>query len=432
LFRRGAAAGGIYLSVGLGFLGTVVAARTFSKEEFGLFSLVVVATSFFQSFFDLTTEEALVKYGFRYSTRQDWGRFRRLFEAGLLFKVCGATLAGIALLLLAPFADSLFGSSQLTEPLLVASLLPLFASMEGLAGAALFVRSRYDVRSGFLAVSTGLRLAGIAVGAQFGLLAAVVGIVVAQALAALAVGSVAYVAFRRFPRRASESLGSDSREILGFVLKSSAATGVLSLRGSLAPVLLGIVTSPAQVGFFRVAQAPQQGLNAVSAPARMILLTEQTRAWEHGRQSEVLAGVRRYSAAAAGLMAVSLPLILWFMPDLIRLVYTSRYLGATDASRILACAAAIVFVVGWSKSFPVTIGRPGLRVWTHGFEALVVLPLVIALGDAYGATGAAVAVLAGTVVFALAWLWIFVRVEPEDIEPLAEAAEAEEIEAAAL
>ena len=40
--------------------------RILSKQEFGDFATVIYATSFFQSFFDLTVEEALVKYGFRY------------------------------------------------------------------------------------------------------------------------------------------------------------------------------------------------------------------------------------------------------------------------------------------------------------------------------------------------------------------------------
>ncbi len=57
-------------------------------------------------------------------------------------------------------------------------------------------------------------------------------------------------------------------------------------------------------------------------------------------------------------------------------------------------------VVGWTKSFPVTIGRQKLRLWTHGLETAVVLPLVVILGSRWGATGAAGAFLAGMVVFA--------------------------------
>ncbi len=391
----------------LGLLGTVVAARTFSKEVFGLFTLVVVATDFFRSLFDLTAEEALVKYGFRYSTRGDWGRLRRLYQTGFAFKAVGGLLAGLGLVVFAVVHGP-------RTAILIAAALPVLYSLEGLAGAVLFLRSRYDVRSGFLTVSTGLRLAGIAVGAQHGLLGAVAAILAAQALVTAAIGAVALLGFRRFPREAARPLAEDRRDIGRFVLQSSAATGVLSLRGALAPLLFGLTTSTTQLGLFKIAQAPQQGFNALSAPARMILLTEQTREWERGRQSAVLAGVRRYSALATLLMIVVLPPAIWFMPDLIRLVYSAKYLGATNASRLFAGAAALVFVVGWTKSFPVTIGRPQLRIWTHGLEALIVLPLIVALGAAWGATGAAAAVLIGTTAFALAWVWLFLRVRPED------------------
>ena len=70
LVRRSLTAVGIYSSVALGFLATVVAGRVLSKQEFGDYATVIYATSFFQSFFDLTVEEALVKYGFRFVTRR--------------------------------------------------------------------------------------------------------------------------------------------------------------------------------------------------------------------------------------------------------------------------------------------------------------------------------------------------------------------------
>jgi O-antigen/teichoic acid export membrane protein len=83
----------------------------------------------------------------------------------------------------------------------------------------------------------------------------------------------------------------------------------------------------------------------------------------------------------------------------------------------------------------VTIGRPKLRIWTHGVETLVVLPLVIVLGSRWGATGAAGAFLAGMVVFALVWAVIFLRIKPEDVHqpaPIAEMAADEESEAGVL
>jgi O-antigen/teichoic acid export membrane protein len=134
-------------------------------------------------------------------------------------------------------------------------------------------------------------------------------------------------------------------------------------------------------------------------------------------QAAVLRGVRRYSLAAAGISIVLVPPLLVFIPDLIRWINGPEYLGAVNAARLFILAAAVQLVVGWTKSLPVTIGRPGLRIVTHGLETIVVLPLVIVLGARWGAAGAAGAVLAGMCVFALAWAIIFARIRPEDIGP---------------
>ena len=80
---------------------------------------------------------------------------------------------------------------------------------------------------------------------------------------------------------------------------------------------------------------------------------------------------------------------------------------------MILIAAAIHFVLGWTKSLPVTIGRPRLRIVTHGLETLVAIPLVAVLGAEWGATGAAVAVLASTLVFAGAWLVVITRLRAE-------------------
>src|SRR5438094_10204235 len=135
-WRRSAAAAGIYSSAVLGFLGTVVAAHLFSTRTFGLFALVLAATGFVQSFLDLTVEEALIKYGFRYTTREDWGRLRRLFESAVAFKLAGGLLATALLLAIAPFADTLLHQDGLTTPLLIGAFIPLAQCTENVGGVA--------------------------------------------------------------------------------------------------------------------------------------------------------------------------------------------------------------------------------------------------------------------------------------------------------
>ncbi len=413
LRRRVATAAGLYLSVALGILGTIAAARMLGLEGFGLFATVTALVGLAQTLLDLTVEESLTKFGFRYVAAEDWGRLHRLFRRALELKLLGGALASAILLLLAPVADDLFGAEGLAGPMAAAAALPLLAAPENVSASALLLRGRYDLRGWLLSVTMGIRLVAILIGASFGVTEALAAMVVGQLVATVIAGTAGAVALRRFPRGEARAIGEDRREIVSFVAQSTVATGVISLRAALTPVLLGVVAGTTQVGYYRVALAPQSGFSAASAPVRLVLLTEQTRDWEHGRAQTVLRGVKRYSLGAAAVALVSVPIFLLLMPWLVRVVFGEEYLPAVEAARIVLVSAAILLILGWSKSLPVTIGRPRLRIVTHSLEAIVLLPLVVVLGDRNGVTGAAVAILVSTLVFASAWVVILVRLRDE-------------------
>ena len=410
-WRRSAAAAGTYASAALGFGATVVALHVFPTETFGLYALVLAMTGFIQSLLDLTVEEALVKFGFRYSTREDWGRLRRLFESAVAFKLAGGLLATLLLLAIAPFADTLLHQEGLTTPLLIGAFIPLAQCTENVSGVAIVLRGRYDIRAFFLFVSMALRFAAIAVFASHGLNETIAAMVVAQVIATTAISAAGWAAFRRFPQRASISLAEDRRDILAFVGQSTAATAVISLTAPLSVLVLGRVSTTTQVAYFRAAMSPQQAFAVVSAPARLILLTEQTRDWERGTRNAVFVGIQRYMLGMAALAAVVVPPLLVFTPELAKLLFSAKNVGAVDATRIIIVAGALRMVYGWTKSFPVSIGRPALRIWTHGVELLVLIPLVAILGREWGATGAATAVLASSVVFCAYWTVLFLRIK---------------------
>jgi O-antigen/teichoic acid export membrane protein len=412
-WRRSAAAAGTYASAALGFGATIVALHVFSTVVFGLYALVLAMTAFVQSLLDLTVEEALVKFGFRYSTREDWGRLRRLFESAIAFKLAGGVLATLLLLAIAPFANTLLNKHGLTTPLLIGAFIPLAQCTENVSGVAIVLRGRYDIRAFFLFVSMALRFTAIAIAAPHGLSETIFAMVVAQVIATTAISAAGWAAFRRFPQHASVSLADDRRDILSFVGQSTAATAVISLTAPLSLLVLGRVSTTRQVAFFRAAMSPQQAFAVVSAPARLILLTEQTHAWERGTRGVVFAGIKRYMLGMAAVAVVILPPLLVFTPELARLLFSAKNVGAVDATRIVIVAGALRMVYGWTKSFPVSIGRPSLRIWTHGVELLVLIPLVAVLGAEWGATGAAIAVLASSVAFCLYWTFLFLRIRRE-------------------
>ncbi len=410
LWRRSATAAGLYASVALGICATIVATRVLGVERFGVFATALAAASFFQILLDLTVEDALTKLGFRYIAAAEWGKLHRLFAVTMRLKLIGGGVASLALLALAPLGEALFGGHDVGLAILAAAPLPLVQAPENVGATALLLRGRYDLRGSYQTLSQGLRFAAVAIGVHYGVVEAIVGIVIAQLISTVIVWRVGRVALARFPSAPEEPLTRDRAEIIRFVGQSSAATAMVSARTALAPLLLGVVAGPTQVGFLRVAQAPQSGFSAASSPVRLILLTEQTRDWEHGRHTDVLRGITRYMLGAGVIALVSVPIFLWAMPWLIEVFFTDQYLPAVDAARIILVAAAIQLVLGWTKSFPTTIGRPGLRIVAHGVETLVLLPLVVVLGSSDGVTGAAVAILASTLAFAATWGVLLARV----------------------
>jgi len=413
LRRRSVTAAWIYVAVACGILGTIVAARSLGLDGFGVFATALAAVGFFQVLLDLTVEESLTKYGFRYVAAEEWGKLRRLFRQMLVLKLVGGALATLILVAFAPFANEVFGGDGIEQALLAAALLPLVQSPENVGATALLLHSRYDLRGLYQAGSGGLRLLAIVLAAPSGVTATLVAIVLAQIVSTLVISVAGVAALRRFPAAHWRGLAEDASGIRSFVVQSSLATGVISLRTTLVPLILGVVAGPTQVGLFRIAQSPQTGLAAASSPARLMLLTEQTRNWERGERSRILAGVRSYSRWAGGIMLVAVPVFFVAMPWLVRTVFGTEYDGAVDAARIILLAAAVHFTIGWTKSLPVTVGRPQLRIFTHGLETIVAVPLAAVLGARWGATGAAIGVLASTLVFAASWFVVLSRIRDE-------------------
>lgn len=421
MWRRSVTAAGVYVSAAVGVVGTVIAARELSGHAFGLLAIVTGTTSVFQLIGDVTVDEALIKYGTRYETRERWGRFRRIFEIGLVLKVAGGIVGAVGVVVVVPFAASVFQDSHgIALPLAIAALIPLVQAPEGVAASMLIVRRRYDVRALFLLLSMLFRLAGLAAGAAISLTGAVVGLVVAQSAATVTICVAAIVAYSRTPRVVSEPLAEDRREFRRFVMQSSVGSLISPLRGTLAFPLLGLVASPVQVGFFRAAQAPQTAFASLSAPLRMVLIAEQTHEFERGNIRAMYRLLKRYIAGTTAAMLVLVPLLWWVMPHVVRWVFPKQYPGAVDATRLILLAAALAVIWAWTKWFPIAIGKPGLRIWTQSVEIVVLIPTLLVLGSAYGATGAAGATVIAAGVAAVLWSVILFRLRREHLAPVRE------------
>jgi O-antigen/teichoic acid export membrane protein len=410
LRRRSTTAVGVYAATVLGVGTTIAATKILGSAAYAQFAVVFSIVGFFQMLLDLTVDEALIKYGFRYVTAEDWGRLRRLFEVALAFKLVGGLLALAAIAALAPFSHAVWHQHDLTAPLLVGAFVPLAQATETVAGCALILRERLHVRAWFYTVGMGARLAGTALGATHGVVWAMVGLLAGQVVSSLAITSTGWAAWRSFPLRESRPLGDDAAELRRFVVSSSAATSLTSGRATLGTWLIGAIAPFRQAAYFRNAQAPLTALAAISSPARLILLAEQTADYERGHRDRVRRLLRRYILFSALVMCVVVPAGWFLMPWAMEIAYNHDFREhATQAGRVVLFVGALQFVSGFSKTLPVSIGRPNLRVVSHAIEVAVFIPLLVVFGRLWGATGGALAMLVSTGVFCAVWAWLLVR-----------------------
>jgi O-antigen/teichoic acid export membrane protein len=404
--RRSTTAVGVYAATILG-VGTTVAASRILGDGFAAFAVVFSIVGFFQMLLDLTVDEALIKYGFRYVTAEDWGRLRRLFEVALGFKLVGGVLALVVIAALAPFSDQIWsGQHGLAWPLVAGAFVPLAQATETIAGCALILRERLHVRAWFYTVGMGARLAGVAIGSTQGVLGAMIGLLAGQIVSSLAITGTGWRAWRDFPIHESRPLAEDGADLRRFIVSSSAATSLTSGRATLGTWLIGAIAPFWQAAYFRVAQSPLTAMAAISGPARLVLLAEQTADYERGHRDRVRRLLVRYIVLSAVVMIVVVP-VGWFLTPYVMEIYGHRYrLHATTAARIVLFVGALQFVSGFSKTLPVSIGRPNLRVVSHGIEVAVFIPLLVVFAHYWGATGGALAMLVSTGVFCVVWAWL--------------------------
>ena len=169
LRRRAVTAAALYGGTAAGILGTLIAVRVLGPDQFGVFTLALAAASFVQLLLDTTVEEAIVKYGFRYSATERlgpaaWplpGRARR--QVGRRRGRDGGRPR--------PRARSRTTSSASPTSRCrssIAAFIPIAQAPEGIAGASMIVAGRYDLRAIFGGLARCFRLVGVAIGVQYG------------------------------------------------------------------------------------------------------------------------------------------------------------------------------------------------------------------------------------------------------------------------
>jgi O-antigen/teichoic acid export membrane protein len=383
-----------------------IMARGLGAEMFGIvilvqtYVLVITGLTTFQSW------QALIRYGAISLKSTDPQDFQNLLKFTMVLDalgvVIGVTVGYVAAPLVGPYLQwtpDVIAAAQLYSFLI---LFTVIATPTGI----LRLFDRFDVLTLQASIAPLFRLIGVAIAAVMSaplwgyllawFVAGVIGSVALMVLGWLEVRRRGHTTNMNWSLRGL-SRGHDS--IWKFSIVSNFHTSLQLVTGHMATFLVGIVAGPVAAGLYKIGKdvattltKPAEMLNQSIYPEFAKLGSDG--AWNAFPRLIVRGGLL---GGGAGLALLALCALAgeWFLV----LVFGPDFAAATTVL-ILLVAAATLTVSGFSMDPAMyAMGRPGISFQVNAVAVfLVFLPLLLWLGERFGATGAGLAALASSVV----------------------------------
>lgn len=411
LYRTANATLAIWIGTALAFASTVIVARSLGPAGYGSVIMAVSLLTLITTVLDLTLEEAIVFYGSGLIAENDGVGLRRLLSTALRIDVLNGLIVFALVLSLADgIAEFLAGGDTPPSLLRIAAVQAFATTANGTTGAMMLLVRRPELRAWMTSWTALTRIVAVLVALTLhvGPSGVLWAFAAAAAVSSVCQGFVAWHVTRPLWANATGGAASEQawlRPLVSFSIHTGLATSVLAGRGALIPVIFGRIAGARALGLFNAAMLPVSAASIADGGLRMSLFTEQAAMYAKRRWARLRRSVRGHIVLgfAVGIPAAMIGYIL--MPWLITTLYSPAYSASASAARILLVTAVVYLALGWTKTLPAAVGRPGLRTAVGGFDLGVSALLVWALAER-GAVGAASAIALSSVLLLFAWLFV--------------------------
>ena len=394
---------GIVVSTVISAVGTIVIANLLGADNYGLYSIAVLAPNFISVFRDWGVSTAMIKYSAEYNTQQEISKIRSIFVSGFAFEIIVGLALTIFALGISQFLANIYGRPAIAGLIQITSLAVLTGGLVNIATAAFTGLERMHFNSIMLVVQSiikttlltglvalGLGTFGAALGFSFGVL-------VAGVLGLLLV----FFMYRALPKSASGSLEliNTTKTMLkyGFPLSIGAILSAI-LTQFYGNLMAFFVKDNASIGNYSVALNFVVLITFFATPVTTMLFPAFSKL-DFKKERDVLQNVFQYSVKYASLivmpvavmvMALAQPAIGTIFPKsyaeaplylaLLAVVYLFTALGSLSTANLINSQGDTKYnlkltIVNVAFGFPISIFLIGL----FGIVGLIVTTIVVSL-----------------------------------------------------
>lgn len=417
-------------SAAMSMLQSILAARLLGVEAFGILGIITVYASVVNRLTSFRMSELVVNYVGEYSARQDSRAAAATYKLAALAEGISSVLAYGLIFAFAPL-----GARYLAHDVGLADLFAIYGLMvlghmfaessTGLLQHFDRFRSLALIQVGQSALTLAMIIGASAAGA--GLEAVLAAYLLGKTLWGVGVSLAAVVEARKAwgPGwwRAPLSLVGERRKAMVRFGVSTNLTGTLTLLTRDSEVLwLGALTSPLQVGYYKVALAilnilliPVQPL--ISTTYREVAREVATSSWANVRY------LLRSGSLIAGAYSMATALGLGVLGTWVVSLWGSQYLPvAYQALLILLLGVTVVNAFYWNRIVLLPLGLPEYPTLVTGMGALLKVAAILVLVPRLGALGMAITLsgfflLTGGVLVLKTLHELRVRAQAEALQP---------------
>ena len=323
---------GLVASTVISAVGTIAITYILGAENYGLYSIALIAPTLIATFRDWGVNSAMVKYSAQYNAENN-AKIRSIFFSGLVFEI----LLGLSLSLLS-FGLSPFLASSLHRPTIVpliqiASFFILTGALVNTATAAFTGMETMHLYSFMLIIQSIVKTALIVtlVLLGFGTLGAITGFTTASLIAGLAGILLMWTMYKSLPKSTNSKLEimATIKTMLKYGLPVSIGTILTGFLTVFYSYILAIyVTNNATIGNYNLAVNFSVLITFFATPVTTMLFPAFSKL-DYKKDNETLKNVFQYSVKYASLIVVPVTAIVIALAQPgIGTIYQNRYAEA--------------------------------------------------------------------------------------------------------
>jgi O-antigen/teichoic acid export membrane protein len=400
--------------------------------DYGVLALTISVVAIVSRFFDVQVGNAAIAFATR--TRNDPHATAGIFRFSYLVDAAAGVAGYAVVAALTPFVAHRLAGPQGRLLFLLYALTLLTSTVETTSLALLQFLRRFG---SILALTVVRELLRVALLVSFLILfdslkSAVIALIIVEGVFSVTALLSSGAALRkrygqaRLLRRAPAVDRATRRSMFAMILHTNFIAYAKLVSSQLPTILLGVFRSPVEVGAFKVAMALAAGVGKPADPAWAAVLPRLSRLWNEGRLAEARALVAESTALAFAILISGAALVVVLRDDLIKLLAGQTSSTAIDVLLLALIAQVLSGTLFWNSALLVAARRAGLASRSYVASALLLVILLPILTRAFGASGAAVALLASTITGNALLTLAAIRLLQTDVVPRSKAENVQE------